>query len=245
MGNSVGKQITQPILTAAFSRPGYHQSLPGKDVLGQSRRQILISDAVPKLELPTDFSRPALKTYNADREELVLPEDLVAEVTSVASSHGCTLFMVLLSAFEVFLSRLAQQSDFVIGVSAAGQLAAGNPNLVGHCVNLLPVRTRVNQRDTFAQHLLVTRERVLDWMERQNFTFGTLLKKLSFPRDPSRVPLVDVVFNMDTDMTGLSYPGLIIESGSNPHAFENFDLDVNVVSTDSGLRIECNVTWVG
>jgi len=38
------------------------------------------------------------------------------------------------------------------------------------------------------EYLTTTRRRLLDAYDHQEFTYGTLLRKLSIPRDPSRLP---------------------------------------------------------
>ncbi len=88
----------------------------------------------------------------------------------------------------------------------------GHDTLVGHCVNMLPVRARVHGAQKFTELLAILRKAVLDAYEHQEFTFGTLLKKLPITRDPSRLPLVQVIFNVDRGMG----PETMLSMGSPP-----------------------------
>jgi len=62
----------------------------------------------------------------------------------------------------------------VIGISSAAQSASGLNNLVGHLVNLLPIRTIIEKEMTFSQLLNHTKTKMLDAFEHQNSTFGQI-----------------------------------------------------------------------
>jgi non-ribosomal peptide synthetase component F len=82
-------------------------------------------------------------------------------------------------------------------------------HLVGHCVNLLALRSRIDEEISFIDHLKARRTAVLDAFDNQKYTFGTLLRKLNVPREPGRIPLVPVVFNIDMNMDdGVAFDGL-------------------------------------
>jgi amino acid adenylation domain-containing protein len=82
---------------------------------------------------------------------------------------------------------------------------------------------------------------LLDALEHQRYTFGTLLKKLKLRRDPARIPLVSVLFNLDQalDQERSAFAGLDLEFDSNPRSFETFELFVNAVQAHGKLRLEC------
>lgn len=199
------------------------------------------AQSVPVLDFPTDRPRPAFRSFDAAREDWHLDSTLVASLKQVGTRMGCSFMTTMLSAFEVFLYRLTGQEDLVVGVPAAGQAASGNYSLVGHCVNLLPLRTTVTASQPFSHYLKQRQSSVLDAYEHQQFTFGKLVQKLSIPRDPSRIPLVSILFNIDQALQGdkLPFEGLQTEFFSNPRAFENFELFINAVESLDGLILEC------
>lgn len=192
------------------------------------------------LDLPTDRPRPALRTFDADREDYDLSADLVASLKQLSKATGCSFMTTLLASFEVLLHRLTGQDDLVVGVPAAGQAATDTYNLVGHCVNLLPLRTQINGQQAFREYLQARRSTILDAYDHQQFTFGSLLTKLVLPRDPSRIPLVSVIFNLDQglDSDRLPFDGLTVECFSNPRRFENFELYVNATEFSDKVTLE-------
>jgi amino acid adenylation domain-containing protein len=199
------------------------------------------SDLVPVVDLPTDRPRPALRTFESDREDWQLSPQVVSGLKQLGTQLGCSFMSTLLAGFEVWLYRLTGQTDVVVGVLAAGQAATGLYNLVGHCVNLLPMRSQMDHEQAFSSYLQGRRSTILDAYDHQQFTFGSLVQKLTIPRDSSRIPLVPVLLNIDQGMNGeqLPFDGLAVEFFSNPRSYENFELFVNATELKGTLTLEC------
>jgi amino acid adenylation domain-containing protein len=199
------------------------------------------ADGVPVLDLPSDRPRPAQRSFASLREDHVLDAELVAAIRRMGARRGASLFATLLAGFAGLVSRLAGQSQVVVGIPAAGQSIDAHDHLVGHCVNLLPLRFDLDPAQSFAQALDDAQGTLLDALEHQRYTFGTLLKKLRIARDPGRLPLVSVVFNIDQALEHEStdFPGLTLDFATNPRSHENFELFVNAVQVHGELRLEC------
>jgi non-ribosomal peptide synthetase component F len=196
---------------------------------------------LPVLDLPSDRPRPALKTFAARRANMDLGAEFAANIKATAAKCNATTFVTLLGAFQVLLHRLSGQTEFIVGFSLAGQSQIQGRDLVGHCVNFLPVRQTVDPDATFAAHVGSTRGRFLDAMEHQDCTLGTLIKKLKVRRDPSRMPLMSVAFNLDPSSRGITFHGIEARTGSVPRRYENFDIFFNVV--DLGDRYQIQLTY--
>jgi thioesterase domain-containing protein/aryl carrier-like protein len=194
---------------------------------------------VPVLELPTDKVRPMVRTFPSDRVDWELDPQLFAQLKQLASQSGTSLFTLLWASFEVFLHRVTGQDDLVVGLPVAAQALRDQPRLVGHAVHLLPIRTQIQPQISFAAYLQHRRVGLMDAYDHPNLTFGQLVRQLSLPRDPSRIPLVAVTFNLDKGLEPeqLPFPGLAVACQSNPRAFENFELAVNF--TEYRYRLQC------
>ena len=195
----------------------------------------------PALDLPTDRPRQRRRTFASRREDRTLDAVLVADIKKMGARRGASFYATLLAAFGVLLQRLGGQEDVVIGIPSAGQAAGGHDALVGHCVNVLPLHASIDAHASFAAALNSVRGDLLDAFEHQQYTLGSLLARLALPRDPSRLPLVSVLFNLDQalDEQSVSFPGLRFQFAANARVFENFELFVNAVQVDGGLRLEC------
>lgn len=186
-------------------------------------------DSVAVLDLPTDFARPALRTYQIDRRDYALDSALALAVKKMGAKAGCSFVTTLMATFEVFLHRLTGLDDIVLGLPTAGQSATGYLGLVGHCVNLLPLRSHPRPERSFLNFLKQRKEEMLDAYDHQRLTFGSLLKKLPIVRDPSRVPLIPVIFNVDMGFDdGVKFNGLTYQLISNPRQYGAVDLFLNI-----------------
>ncbi|WP_298291164.1 non-ribosomal peptide synthetase [Thiomonas sp.] len=192
------------------------------------------------LDLPCDHPRPAHRRFASRRIDHVLPPDVVAAVRQLASKSSASLFSTLLCAFGILLQRICGQDEVVVGVPAAGQTLPGYASVVGHGVNLLPLRLTADTAAPLAQSLATVQSDVLDAFEHQHYTFGTLLQKLLIERDPSRVPLAAVMFNLDQAIDLHRFAPLRAEVVSNPRCAENFELFVNASpQADGSLQLQC------
>ena len=195
----------------------------------------------PPLELPGDRSRPPHRGFASGREDHPLDAALVGALRQLGARHGASLFAMLLGSFAGLLGRLAGQDEMVLGIPAATQANEGLGNLVGHGVNLLPLRCTADPTLSFTQLLGAASNELLDALEHPRCTFGSLLRQLDIARDPARLPLVSVLFNIDQalEQQDEAFPGLQLDIASVPRRHENFELFVNAVQEHGGLRLEC------
>lgn len=194
----------------------------------------------PLLDLPLDRPRPAVKSFTGATVRKTIDAETARALKRAGGSRGCTLFVTLLSGFQALLSRLTGQDDLVVGIPAAAQSLVPQQTLVGHCVNFLPLRSQVNAEATFSQLLTQSKKTLLDAYDHQTYTFGTLVRKLNVPRDPSRLPLVEVQFNLERLGKDTQFGNLKVTVDSCAKQFVNFDLFLNVVESPNGLVLDCD-----
>ena len=204
----------------------------------------LLSDKPEEVELPTDKPRPAQKTFSSRRVEHVFDPELVTRLHAVARKLDCTLFHLLTASFYAWLSRVTGKHDLVVAVPTAGQIAAGinelrnADRLVGHCVNMLPVRLQCAADQSFSQFLRHARTSLLDARDHQHVSFQNLITKLNWPRDPSRTPMASVSLNFANDHQ-VQIPGLEMKTELPEKIYNFFDLTIDMIHGDAALAIDC------
>ncbi|MEP7347047.1 MAG: condensation domain-containing protein, partial [Gemmatimonadaceae bacterium] len=198
-------------------------------------------DALPVVELPVDRTRPPLRGYRSSRGELVIAPELVQKIAQLSASSGVSVFTTLFAMFGCLLQRLTGQVDLVIGIPTAGQAAAGTPGLVGHLVNMIPIRLALEPERRVAELLVDVRGVMLDAFEHQSLTFGSLLRELPVARDARRPPLISATFNLERAMSDSDahFEGLRVDIRSVPRLYENFDIFLNAVHRDGTIELEC------
>ena len=202
----------------------------------------------PALELPLDRPRPPRMTHRGGRETLVLESDFVAALRQAGAARGGSLFMVLLSAFQVLLHRLSGQDDIVVGVPFADSVRQqpGGDRLCANTTNAIPLRSRVREGLTFTDLLTANRDLVLAANEHQHYFFGHLLTGLKLPFDASRPPLFSVLFNFDNGEYRRELEGLSLELVNDREPWLGirdtaiFELYLNVGETTEGLFVRCD-----
>jgi amino acid adenylation domain-containing protein len=196
-------------------------------------------DLVPQLTLPTDFPRPQIRTFKSERLDFSMKPELLDALKKTGVKAGCSFVTTLLSVFEILLYTQTGQDDLVLGLPSADQAASGKTQMIGHCVNLLPLRSKIDVNISFSDYLKQRKPQLFDAYDHQQLSFGELLQKLSIARDPSRIPLVPVVFNIDMGMTSaVSFSNLIYKLKSNPRTYETFEIFLNATGTDTDLILE-------
>ncbi len=193
----------------------------------------------PPLDLPADHARPAFRSFSGGREFITLDAALCQDLRRLSAAHDSTLFTTLLAAYFVLLHRLSGQADLVVGIPISRRDGAGSERLVGHSVNFLPLRARLNENSKFTEHLADVRRRLLDAYRHANYTFGSLVQQLNLPRSPNRMPLVSVMFNLDRVQQWPELAGLEVDITPNPRRLTSFDLSFSLSEATGELKLDC------
>ncbi|WP_142409118.1 non-ribosomal peptide synthetase [Bacteriovorax stolpii] len=190
---------------------------------------------------PIDYKRPSFRTFNSARYDMVIPVDTVRGMKKLGNSQGCSFYSTLISAFNLLLFKLSKSEDIVVGMASASQPALEQNELIGHMVNLLPLRTTIKENTPFNQYMKSTRSKMLDAFDHQFYSYGPLVKDLSLKRDPSQMPLLNVVFNIDQQAPdqGLKFEDVKASYTTIAREYDNFEIFINAVSTGDKLILEC------
>jgi amino acid adenylation domain-containing protein len=193
----------------------------------------------PPLDLPLDHPRPPVRSAKASTATRRVDLSLLP-LKRIAGQQRTTLVVLLLAALETLFHRLSGQAEFVVGLAVAGQAVSGKNCLVGHCVNLLPVRTRLLAKASFQENLAAVKTSVLDAYDHNQTTIGRILQELRVPRSAGRPPLVEVIFNLDRDPGSFKFDDLDFSCERNPKRALHYDLFFNLVEGTNVLRLECD-----
>lgn len=154
-----------------------------------------LSGELPVTNLPLDFPRPALQTFQGSRHTIHIPEELTARLRALASRYNVTLYTALLAAFHVLLHRYTGQEDILVG-SAASVRPSDFADVIGYFVNPVPVRADLSGDPEFEAFVKRMGRVTADALEHRDFPFPLLVERLQPRRDPSRSPLFQVDFSL-------------------------------------------------
>ena len=193
----------------------------------------------PMLELPTDFPRPPVQSFNGRTIKRVISSELSQAVKAFSRQEGVTLFMTLLSVFASLLHRYSNQDDFNIGTPIANRNRMETEGLIGFFVNNLVLRFRFDENPTFLDFLAKVRRDALTAFAHQDIPFEMLVEELNPQRDMSHSPLFQVVFVMqNTPMGDFELPGLELKPVETENQTAKFDLSLQAAETPENIMFE-------
>ncbi|HLL45320.1 MAG TPA: condensation domain-containing protein, partial [Longimicrobiaceae bacterium] len=204
--------------------------------LGYWRERLAGAPAV--LELPTDRPRPAVQSYRGALRRFEVAAAQVEGLRAVGQRGGCTLFMVLLGAFQVLLSKYAGQEEVSVGSPIAGRTRREVEGLIGFFVNTLVLRSDCGGDPSFTELLGRVREGTLGAYAHQELPFEKLVEQLRPERSLSYSPLFQVMFALQNAPEGvLELPGLrwrFVEADAGTAKF-----DLSLFMVEDGARLSC------
>jgi amino acid adenylation domain-containing protein len=191
---------------------------------------------VPVLDLPADHPRPAAQSYAGASESFVLPPALSQQLNELSRREGATLFMTLLAAFAVLLSRYSGQDDLAVGTSIANRGHRRLEPLIGFLTNTLVMRTDLSGNPSFTELLARVRLVARDAYARQDVPFEKLVEALQPERMLSQNPLFQVAFSLlQAHRDSLRLGDLTIQQVDVPSATSRFDLTLTMEDAREGL----------
>jgi len=190
------------------------------------------------LELPADRARPARQTFGGEAVTVTLPDDLHQALRRLSRREGATLFMTLLAAFQALLSRYTGRDDLAVGSVIANRNRAEIEGLIGFFVNTLVLRTDLSGDPSFRELLRRVKAVTLEAHAHQDLPFDVLVERLLPERDPSRPPLVQVLYvHQNASDHALELPGLQAVLRQVPTGTAKFDLLLETRETPDGLQV--------
>ncbi|HEU4561105.1 MAG TPA: amino acid adenylation domain-containing protein, partial [Longimicrobium sp.] len=194
-----------------------------------------LAGAPELLELPTDHPRPAVQTYRGESVGVNFSPELLERLQALGRSEGATLYMTLLGAFQVLLSKYSGSEDIVVGSPIAGRTRGEVEELIGFFVNTLVLRTGLSGDPPFREALRRVREATLGAYEYQEVPFERLVAELQPERSLSHSPLFQVMFALqNAEGRGGALGGLEVSGVGAAMEIAKFNLSLTLAATPRG-----------
>jgi len=189
-----------------------------------------LSGSIPNSELPIKGQRPASLSSRGGLVYFEVDPSTLGVLRKYREMEGATPFMTFLSAFVVLLHRFSGQDDWWVGTPVAQRDRSELEKLIGFLVNTLVLRTRLGDEDTFESLHRRVQNTCLEAFAHAEVPFESLVEMLEPVRDPSRNPLVQVIFSFHTGQPeGFHLEGVTLEP---------FEYQVNVAHFDMTFVLE-------
>lgn len=196
-------------------------------------------EMIPVLNLPTDFPRPSIQSFEGNRIRFFISKDLTTGVKKLAQENGATLSMVLLTIYYVLLHKSTGQEDIVVGSAFAGRPHPELERVMGVFVNILPLRNYPVGGKSFAEFLKEVRENTINAYENQDYQLDFLIKDLNIKWENGRHPVFDTMFILQTTkLRELGTGGFKLAPIEFEHQTSSYDFSLHARETEKGIACD-------
>lgn len=210
-----------------------------------------LSGDLPVLEMPFDFPRPPLQTFNGEITRFRVDVETVERLRKIGTERQATFFLTLLAAYKVLLYRYTNQTDIIVGTPTAGRENPAFGSLVGYFVNPVAVRSFPASGLSFVRFLDAVRTAFFEILKHRDFPFVNAVETLANNSDTSRSPVFQTMFIFQQSPFGelselsawaqggskvkIKTGALEFEAEETPQTFSQFDLSLMLAETDGEL----------
>jgi amino acid adenylation domain-containing protein len=196
------------------------------------------SEEINVFDLPSDFPRPLVRSYAGSNSIFLINKEETGKLKALGEEVGATMFMTILSVFNVLLSKLSNQEDIIVGTATAGRYQADLEGIIGMFVNTLAIRNYPKGELTFKEFLSQVKTKSLSCFDNQWYPYEELITELQIQRDTSRNPLFDVMFAFQNfEREELVIPGLKLIPQDNKLSVTKFDIELTVTELNAELYL--------
>jgi len=153
-----------------------------------------LQGGLPVLDLPTDYTRPAVFSGNGSRIALE-PGVKTSRLRDFAAANNCTPHVLLFAVYVLLLHRYSAQDELVVGIPVAGRRHPDLQYIPGMFVNNLAIRVTICRNCSFREFLQRVKQQLTADQENGDFPFDEVVKLIRTKRDVARHPIFDTMFN--------------------------------------------------
>ncbi|WP_020619065.1 non-ribosomal peptide synthetase [Paenibacillus daejeonensis] len=243
--NIITKEFSQlyneeTLVPAGVQYKDYSEWMRTKDLADKQAYWLnQLGGELPVLDLPLDYPRPQLQSFEGGTVTWQLDSTMRERVQALCKATGATEYMVLLSALMVLLAKYSRQEDIIVGSPVSGRVHQDTEQMVGMFVNTLALRGKPEAAKGYKQFLEEIKETSLKAFEHQTYPFEDLVEQVQVNRDRSRHPIFDVMLVLQNqEEETLTAEGLTLGDSEGQTRVAKFDLTVNITASSSGYELQ-------
>ncbi|NOQ28022.1 MAG: HAD-IIIC family phosphatase, partial [Bacteroidales bacterium] len=186
-----------------------------------------LEEKIPILNLPTDFTRPKIQSFNGGSINFNINKSQLAKLITIAKSNNTTLNIVFSSIYALLISKYSDQNETVLGVLMSGRNHRDINNIVGMFGNFLPVRLMAEAGSTFLQYLEQCKNKIQNAYRNQDYPFEKMSSIANMESDPSRNSLFGTMVNFQ-----------YVNDFKNKQEYKNGDVNLKMKSSKLDLKLD-------
>ncbi|RKI20810.1 non-ribosomal peptide synthetase [Bacillus thuringiensis] len=148
---------------------------------------------LPDLNLPLDGARSTIQAIGKTFK-LTLPKKLCQDIKLLGKDNSSSLYTTMLTAYKILLYKYTEQSDIIVGTPVANRNNSKLDNQVGLYTNTLPLRSKLNEQNSFVDYLDQVKDVFLNAFEHQEIPFDKVVTAINPKRKLNMTPFFQVMF---------------------------------------------------
>jgi amino acid adenylation domain-containing protein len=189
---------------------------------------------LPILNIPTDYIRPEIQSFKGDLVSFKIEKNDKLALKSMALKEVVTDQIIMLTIFNILLSKICGQNDIIIGTPVGGRSHIELENIVGIFMNTIVLRNFPSENKSFLEFLKEVKQNSLKAYENQDYQFEDLVSKVLAKRNPGRNPLYDVMFEIKN----------VVRNNEDSYGANTDDID-DRLNTLSDKTAQVDMYWCG
>ncbi|MCU0286952.1 MAG: amino acid adenylation domain-containing protein [Acidobacteria bacterium] len=194
-----GQQL--PSLKIQYKDYALWQNSPKKQQAIEKQKKFWLNHLkgeIPKVNLPLDYPRPRIQLYEALNVSFEISPGETEALRQLLLEKRGTIFIGLLTVFNILLAKISAQDDIIVGTGLAGRQHTDLQNVVGYFVNTLVLRNNLSANKTLSSILEEVKENTIQAFENQEYEFEDLLQQFRSQQGSERSHLFDVFLTLET-----------------------------------------------
>jgi amino acid adenylation domain-containing protein len=147
---------------------------------------------LPILDLPTDLPRHSAATFRGKTHRVTIPSGLKDKIKSFSKLQRIGLPAFFLAVFNMLLHQYSNQRELIVGMASLGRPEERFESLIGYFINMIPIRTRIDEEEGFTKFAEQLQLTMLDGMDHSDYPFSAMVRELNLPRSISNAPVFQV-----------------------------------------------------
>ncbi|RXK84775.1 amino acid adenylation domain-containing protein [Chlorobaculum sp. 24CR] len=144
--------------------------------------------------IPYDYSKPSTSAFSGARSWFTIPSERTASISDYCKQNRCTLFMYLMTAFQMLIRRYTGASDIVTGTTIANRNHPDTESIVGLIANTLAIRTDFTGDPAFPELLMQVRKASLEAFDHQDAPFELVVENIVRQHGRDHHPVLQNLF---------------------------------------------------
>lgn len=182
---------------------------------------------LPYMNLPTERTRPSLKTYNGNSKTFHLSTNQIQAFREFCQFRRCSVFTGLVAVLNCILYRYTGVEDIIIGTPVAGRNHVDLKDMMGVFINSVPLRMKMSKHMPFDDLVDEVKQMIDESIENQIVPLEVLIDELKIKRDISRATLFDIFVsyhNSISPIAGIPESDFTFKQLSIPNTDTKFDI---------------------